>query len=362
MLDLLTGSPRFYEYVTYGVLFLAAFNLAEIVFLLYNKRRVERSERRKTELKRLASTALITATKPEELLPPPSNEEEFAAYSEAIASVLDSFEGEIAEKAAGLVDALGIGEYYRRLARHRTWYKRGNAVDILSSFRLASNREFFRAAFRSEPVTEVKYRMIYGLSGLARDHEDILETARMLSSLPYLTSKYTEDVFYNAIGALRSLGAEEEFGVFMSGLLKDGSVPALVKRDVLTACYAAACEKGRGLLHDYYRNCQREPEILIAALKALARIGDFTFVPEALRHPDWRVRMTALKKADLCCADMLPEIRALLRDPNYHVRLAAALALRGAGGKGLAALKEESASQDRFAAETAAYVLSQEGL
>jgi hypothetical protein len=361
MPDLLTQSPDFYRYVSCGVLFLAALNTAEVFFLFYNKRKAGLSEKRRTELKRLASTAMITATAPEELLPKPSTDDDFSAYSEAIASVLDSFEGEIAAKAGRLVGQLGIAAYYRRLARHRTWYKRAAAIDILSSFRLPSNREFLRSALRRETSNEVKYRVIYGLSSLARDRTDILEMVAALSSLPYLTAKYTEDIFYNAIRALKDKDAAGEFGAFMREVMKDGSVPVLVKRDMLTACYDASCGEGRGILHDYYLNSPEEPEILIAALKALARIGDFSFIPAALKHPDWRVRMTALKNSDACCADLLPETRAMLRDSNYHVRLAAAMALRRSGIKGTAVLKEETASPDRFAAETAAYALTQEG-
>jgi hypothetical protein len=360
LLETFTQSPRFYDYVTLAVIFLAAMNVAEIFFLLWNKSKVERSEVKRQELKRLASTALITATEPADLLPRPATEDEFAAYSEAIASVLDSFEGEVAEKACRLITQLGIDAHYRALARHRTWYKRGNAIDILSSFRLKSNREFFLAVFRSEESADVKYRIIYGLSRLTREHADILTLARMLSGLPYLTAKYTEDIFYNIITALKAEGKETEFGLFMKGILHDGTVLTMVKRDCLTACFAASCERGRATLKEYYAAFPHEPEILMAAIKALARIGDFSLMPEAMKNPDWRVRMAALKYAHLCCGDMLPEIRELLRDQNYHVRLNAALALAKAGDTGRAVLKAESGGADKFAAQAAAYALTQE--
>lgn len=360
MLDILTQSPHFYDYVAGAVLFLAFFNVAEILFLLWNKARVEGSERKRQELKRLASTALITATSPADLLPPPSKEDDYAAYSEAIASVLDSFEGEVAEKATRLISQLGIDGHYRRLARHRIWYKRGNAIDILSAFRLKSNKEFFLAVFRSEPVADVKYRIIYGLSRLTREHADIRTLAHMLSSLPYMTAKYTEDIFYNIITALKADGKEQEFGLFMAEILHDKGVLNLVKRDCLTACFTASCERGRAVLKEYYRHHPEEPEILIAAVKALARIGDFSLMREAMINPDWRVRLAALKYAHYCCADMIPELKAMLKDKAYHVRLNAALALAQAGEKGRAALKEAAASEDRFAAAAAAYALTQE--
>lgn len=360
MPDFITSSSHFYEYVSLAVLLLAAFNVFEILFLLYNKARVERSEKKRRELKHLASTALITSTSPADLLPRPVSDDDYAAYSEAVASVLDSFEGEISVRAERLLTDLGIDAYYRRLARHPVWYKRGNAIDILSSFRLKANKEFFLAVFRSETSGDVKYRIIYGLSRLVREHDDILALARLLSSLPYLTAKYTEDIFFNIISSLKAAGKEDEFGLFMKETLRDPGVLPLVKRDCLAACYAASCEKSRGLLKDYYAAFPGEPEIRIAAIRALARIGDFSALPAALQDRDWRVRLAALKYAHLCCVEMMPEMRAMLRDQNYHVRLNAALALARAGDTGRSVLKAEEASEDKFAAAAAAYALGQE--
>lgn len=362
MIEHITASPRFYEYVAWAVVLLAAFNFFQVAFLLWNKARVERSERRKEELKRLAATAIVTALSPADLLTPPSSEEEYAAYAESIASVLDSFEGEVAERAAGLLTAFGISAHYRDLARSRSWYKRCNAVDMLTVFRLEENRDFFTGLFDSETSADVKYRVIRGLSLIVRGADDLGELACMLSGLPYLAPKYTEDLFYNAIIRLKALGKEDEFGVFMRLIMRDERVLTGIKRDCLTACHAAICEKGRPLLKEYYAAHPGEPEILAACVRALARAGDFTLLPGALRHPDWRVKLAALKNAHLCCEDLTGEIAELLSDPNYHVRLNAATTLARAGERGLAALRSAAASRDRFAAETAAYALEQEAV
>ncbi|MDT8286051.1 MAG: HEAT repeat domain-containing protein [Elusimicrobiales bacterium] len=362
MIEHITDSPRFYEYVAWAVVALAAFNFFQIAYLLWNKARVERSERRKDKFKRLAATAIVTALSPADLLSPPSSEDEYAAYAESIASVLDSFAGEVADRAAGLLTVFGIGAHYRALARSRSWYKRCNAVDMLTVFRLEENRDFFAGLFAAEPSADVKYRIVRGLSLIVRGGDDVRELAGMLSGLPYLAPKYTEDVFYNAIIRLKLLGKEDEFGGFMRAIMRDGRVPAAIKRDCVTACYAAICEKGRPLLKEYYAAHPDEPEILAACVRALARAGDFTLLPGALRHPDWRVRLAALKHAHLCCEDLTGEIAELLSDLNYHVRLNAAMTLARAGERGLAALRAAAASRDRFAAETAAYALEQEAV
>lgn len=357
MLERITNSPDFYNYVYVGALFLAALNAAEIFFLLWNKRRVERVEARKLDLKRRAAELLITSENPAAELPRPEREEEFAAYAEAAASVLDSFEGEIAARASALVTRLGVDGHYKRLSRRGAWYKRAAAIDILSVFRLPGNREFFLNTFRKDKSHEVRYRLLYGLSLLVDDHAQIRELAAMLSALPYLTAKYTEDVFYNVITRLKLAGREAEFGRFMQEIMTDEKVATLVKRDCLTACYAAICEKGVPLVTAYYEHFRSEPEITAACIKALGKAGDFSKVPESLGNRDWRVRLTAAKFAHFCGEPALPLLRGLLKDPNYHVRINAALALGRGGGAGRVILREEAASKDKFAAETAAYAL-----
>lgn len=361
MIDFIIYSPRFYEYLTWAVLALAAFNFAQIAYLIWNKSRVESIERRRDEIKRLAATAVVTSLNPSEILPRPSAEHEFTAYAESIANMLDNFEGEIAARALSLFKEFGIEDHFRRLARSRSWYRRCGAVDMLAVFRLESSRDLFREMFAGENSPEVKYRLIRGLSLIARGHDDIRELAILLSSLPYLTAKYTEDVFFNVISNLKAAGLEDEFGLFMRDTMKDDQVLTHVKRDCLTACHAAVCEKGRGLLKDYYAAHPGEPEILAACVKSLARIGDFTLLAEALRHPDWRVKLSALKSAHLCCEELTEEISVLLSDANYHVRLNAASALAKAGERGIAALRRAAASEDKFEARMAAYALEQEG-
>lgn len=341
-----------------AVAFLAAFNLSEVIFLLVHKARMERNEARKEALKRRVSTAIITVTDPAEILPKPSDYVEQAAYSEAISSVLESFEGEIAQRASGLVRKLGIDDYYRRIARDAAWYKRANAIDTLSAFRLPHNREFFLAVFRSESSADVRYRIIFGLSLLPRNSEDIATISRFLSSLPYLTAKYTEDIFFNIITALKLAGKEEDFGTFLDGIMNDSSIRPLIKRDCIAACHAAACERAAAVVKRYFLTFKSEPEILIACVRSLVRMGNFDVIHEALFHPDWRVRLTGLKYAHLSKDDLLADLRRLLHDANYHIRVNAGIALSRLGAPGAQVLRNTVETGDKFAADAAAYALT----
>jgi len=360
LLEHLTASPLFYDYLGCAVLLLAALNAAQILYLLWNKARVERAERRKDRLRRLTIAAIMTSPVPADSLRQPADEEEYEACSESIAGVLDNFEGEIAERASDLLRRFDISGHYRKMAGSGRWYRRCNAIDILSVFKLEENREFLLDLFEKEKVKEVRYRILRALSLIVRGHDDITGLEFRLSALPYLTPKYTEDLFYNAVTSLKTAGREEEFGFFMRQIMRDDRVLTLVKRDCLTACHAAACEDARALFRDYYAAYPEEPEILAACVKALARTGDLSLLPDALRHPHWLVRLAALKSAHFCREGLAEEISALLSDPNYHIRLNAALALAKAGERGRAALRAAASSGDRFAAETAAYALGQE--
>lgn len=357
----LTSSPHFYTFLYIAVSLLAAFNICEILYLLAHKRRLEKTETKKELLKHRIATAIITMTEPSEALPKPLDSTDYEAYSEAASGIIESFEGEIAERASQLICKFEIDLYYKRLSGSFIWFKRAHAIETLSSLKLKKNREFFSAVFRSETSNAVKYRILYGLSLLVRSREDIYSLSKLLSTLPYLTAKYTEDVFFNAITALKNSGREEELGFFLKQIMTDSGIRTEVKRDCLSACQAAGCERAGLIVREYYRAFQHEPEMIIACIKTLVRMGDFAVLPEVLRHKDWRVRLTALKYAHLCNSDILPDLKALLHDPNYHIRVNAALALALLGAPGLEILRGESASPDKFAAEAARYALDGAG-
>ena len=130
-----------------------------------------------------------------------------------------------------------------------------------------------------------------------------------------------------------------------------------VKRDCLSACPSFGDERAGIIIREYYTAFRNEPEMIIACVKTLARMGDFTIIPEVLRHKDWRLRLTALKYAHLCGSDVLPDLKTLLYDNNYHIRLNSAQALSRLGAPGLEALREGIASRDKFAADAAKYAL-----
>lgn len=401
----LTSSPHFYTYLYIAIALLLAMNIFEVSFLLFHKLRREKAEARKELLKRRIAAAVIAEKEPAGALPGPEAAADYEAYSETAASIIESFDGEISARASRLILEFKVDRYYKRLARSAVWYKRAHAIDTLSSLKLERNREFFSAVFRSETAKEVRYRILYGLSLLVRDREDIYALSNMLSTLPYLTAKYTEDIFFNIVTTLKNSGKEEEFGLFLKQIMNDPAILPGVKRDCLSACHAAGCERAAPVASEYYKAFQNVPEIVIACIKTLVRMGDFGILPEVLRHKDWRVRLTALKYAHLGTADIRPdpktllhdpdyhfavlpgvlrhkdwqvrlanlkeahlhnseilnELRRLLKDPNYHIRINSALALARFGATGTEILKEETASPDKFAAAAAAYALDSAG-
>ena len=401
----LTSSPHFYTYLYIAILLLAALNVFEVVFLLLHKLRREKAEAKKEALKRRIAAAIITVAEPAGTLPEPKTLMEYEAYSETAASIIESFDGEIAGRASRLISIFGIDSYYRSLLNSRIWFKRAHAIDSLSSLKLEKNREFFNAVFESETSKEVKYRIIYGLSLLVRTTGDIYLLSKMLAALPYLTAKYTEDIFFNILTVFKNAGREEEFGLFLRQIMTDLEIPVKMKRDCLSACHAAGCERSGVIVREYYKAFLDEPEVVIACIRTLVGLGDFDILKETLRHKDWRVRLAALKYAHLGNPDIRPdhetllhnpdfhfavlpgvlrhkdwrarltnlkhahlhsseilrELKPLLRDPNYHIRLNSALALSRFGAPGLEILREEAASTDKYAAAAAKYALDGAG-
>lgn len=357
----LTSSPHFYTCLYVAVCLFTAFNVLAVAFLLVHQRRLKRTEATKELLRHKISAAIITAEDASKELPPPVSAADNEAYGEATASIIESFEGEMAERASQLIYKFGVDVYYKRLARGSTWYKRAYAVDILSSLKLKKNRDFFLSVFRSETSAVVKYRILYGLSLLVRDQEDVYSLSALLKKMPYLTAKYTEDLFFNAINALKNRGVKEEFDLFLKRALAAPEITPKVKRDCLAACHAAGSTGTSPVIREYYNAFPDEPEIIIVCVKILVALGDFAVLPEVLRHKDWRVRLTALKYAHLCASDVSAGLVSLLHDPNYHIRINAAMALYRLGPQGLRLLAAESASGDKFAADAARYALNTPG-
>jgi hypothetical protein len=353
----LTSSPHFYTYLEIIVGLFLAFNIFEILFLLAHKRRVERNEVRKVELKHRVTTALLTLTDPAEVLPRPRDYTEHEAYIESAASIIESLEGEMAEKARQLIRIMGVDVYFQRRCRDQVWYKRAHAVDILAALRLEKNRDFFVQLFADESSGEVRYRILYGLSLIATDREYTYSIARLLSVIPYTTAKYTEDIFSNIIATLKAAGREEEYKAFLQRIVSDRNILTRVKRDSISACHTASCEGGAEVILDFYAAFPAEPEILIACIKTLVRMGEFSILPGALRNPDWRVRLTALKYAHLSSAPDFPDLKKMLQDNNYHIRINSALALFRTGEEGRAILQAAAASADKFAAAAARHAL-----
>ena len=156
----LTSSQYFYTVLYTAVFLLAAFNIFGVIIILAHKRRREKAETKKELLKHRISTAIITVTDPAEVLPKPLSSIDFEAYSEAVSSIIESFEGEIAERATQLIYKFEIDIYYKGLSRDQIWFKRAHAIDQLSSLKLQKSREFFLAVFKSETSNEVKYRIL----------------------------------------------------------------------------------------------------------------------------------------------------------------------------------------------------------
>jgi HEAT repeat protein len=81
-------------------------------------------------------------------------------------------------------------------------------------------------------------------------------------------------------------------------------------------------------------------------------------IAEGLRDSDWRVRAVAAKEAHICPEEIIEPLEKALYDPNYHVRINAAQALKQMGERGLTVLTRNTTSSDRFVRDVTHYVLA----
>ncbi len=103
-------------------------------------------------------------------------------------------------------------------------------------------------------------------------------------------------------------------------------------------------------------------ECRLLAIKILKQIPDndsHSVLMYLLTNKDWKIRAETLKDLDLTVVRKgISKIEDLLRDPNWFVRLQAALAIKKLGAQGLQILSSQNPSNEPAAYEISQYVIA----
>lgn len=304
-------------------------------------------------------------------LPIPGNEMEYDAFAEVAIDVMNSIAGETADRIRQMLMETGVVAHYIRKSLNRSWMKRIYAIERLGLFSLDHLKVLFVQRLATETSYPVRIRLVWSLSRVA-DAEAVPLITQLLATEISVSSKFNEYIYGNMITSCRNKGLGRFVADYLRTLQTDMATPLSVKKDFIEACGSLELLEASEVIVEYCRHSSR-PEMsmsciraagrLVAAMGAeqghvhgVTRLWQEVIIP-GLEDKDWRVRAVAAGAAAACPDIAIPHLKTLLHDANYHVRVNAGKALSASGPAGLAALSHEIGSDDRFARETARYLL-----
>lgn len=339
-----------------------ALSLIQVVALLIHKVLVERRERETALLKSryLSSMYRILAGEQVEL-PKPASKEEFAALADVCIYLMPHATPAEVSAIRETVRSCGVADYFRiQLPRAHYWIAKYRLLEKLGFLKLPELAPVYRAIVDSEHEDRhVVGKATWALS-LICSETDLAHILSCVSRPDFMSAKFNEHLFVNIIESFRAAGASARLLELFQLLIEGDELPLLVKRDFIEACGGAGFTEAEPLVVSCARRFESLPEMRIACLRSLQKIGGGSldsFVLAGLRDQDWRVRAVAAKTVENCSELVIEPLEQALGDVNYHVRLNAALSLAHKGAAGRAALDRQRASRDRFVREVSRYVI-----
>ena len=246
-----------------------------------------------------------------------------------------------------------LGFVRRRLAqlKHPRWWKRAEAAEKLGAMKSPKSAPDLIALMR-DPAADVRMR---GARALGQ-----LETRTSIKPLIMALQDP------NRWAALRIAEILSGMGSAAVDELADSyaTLPAKARVAAVDCLGRAKSLRAPSLLLKLLSDPDRD--IRARAAHSLGLIGDPNFTPDLLKtlhDPEWPVRaMSAKALGKLGRPEAVGSLAQALKDKEWWVRINAAEGLKNMGEKGLAALIDALASEDRFARHAAVATLEGAGV
>lgn len=289
----------------------------------------------------------------------PRSKLEYEALAELCIGLLSSLEREDRKRLKEYIQQSGLVSYYKRRAGFSSLRKKLNSLKKLGYFQLKELKDYFLEYFYPDQKEEIRWEIIKALSFIA-DKEVLKKITEELSSGILPSGKYCEYVYTNIIQSFKSQKIIPEFLYFLGEIKGKNLVPLDLKKSILEACGTAGLKEASSLIKDYYFCYVEKAEMRITCMRVLGKLRSpelCGIVTTRLFDPDWRVRAVAARSAFMCNGRGVSHLRNLLYDEHYYVRINAAQTLASLGEDGLAVLRSEINSKDKFVQDTVKYML-----
>jgi hypothetical protein len=353
------------EFLIYCIYFLAVTVLVLFIILVIHKLHIERREKKKqkytSEYMPLISQYIDGGSLK---IKQPENNLQYNAFADVCINMFSKVPEEKKEKLKMLIRETSALEHYKRRAASSSWTKRFFAVEMLGFFMIDDLKGFFKNKIDSDQSPEVKVKAIWAMSLIADEKALDFITQMLVLHEISSSSKFNEYIYTNVIGSLKKRGTEHVFLTFLGQIKADENIPMLLKRDMIEACGSAGFYEASSAINDYFTFFSHESLMKIACIRALGAVDRLKAktIVTGLIDDDWRTRAVAAKAASVGFDNtVISHLQKSLYDQVYIVRINAARTLSRLDDQGLAVLKGEMNSEDRFVRDTIRYILDERG-
>lgn len=352
-----------HDILVLGIKFFAVITTIQIVVMIVHKLVLELRNRRRMLLKTDYLSQMYRSFRQEDVsIRRPRTMIEHEALADVCIYLMSRSLPEQVARIQQTVRRFGIPRLFVvRFARSRSWITRYRTIEKLGFLRLPELGATYRTVLESKKESrQVHSKVVWALSLICRE-DDLPIILESISAPDFMSAKFNEYIFCNIIGAFRGRGEAEALLDRFARIMEDEGVPLLLKRDFIQACGESCFGAAEGLILRCAERFGGSPEMRIACVRAIQGTGGEMLeemVIAGLKDTDWRVRAVAAKDVEKCSDAIMAFLDLALGDPNYYVRLNAALSLACRGETGLALLRAKSQSSDRFIRDISQYVLA----
>jgi hypothetical protein len=287
---------------------------------------------------------------------------EFEVFAEVADHTMLDFSKEQTQIIHFLLDRLEVIDYLKKRAASYFSITRHNAIEILGYLKMPSIKIFLMDRLGKEPVQKNQVKILIALSFIADWQILNLITQKLtllLNRENIISVKLVEHIYTNIIKSLKTKNMMVQFMEFFSSMKNSELVPGLIKKNIMDAAGSMGLKEATMVLIDYYYS-SRDIEIKAAGVRNLGLIGapeGRKVIIDAMQSESWVLRLVGAKAALICGPGAKHNLRALLSDPHYKVRINSAKTLALLGNEGKEVLLNEINSKDNFVRDTVKFVL-----
>ncbi len=355
--------PLLREILIVAILSLVAINLSLFLSIVIHRAWVDYRDKRYKRAYQKYTEQVSTALFMEANIKKPKNAIEMEALGDVCIEIKRKFRGETEKKIVAIAKKTGVVDYYMKLARSRITNTRVVAYEKLAFLGISSVKEVLRREIEREKRHWVVARLCFAYTLMVEDTSEVSFLFDKLTKFENISFKFLEFLWYELLGKFHSEGNISELLSFVEGAFLSKRLNLVAIRAFIEAVGNMRLIEGVEFVLKIYDREKQDTLVRLSCIRALGTIGFENFCEiflENVKHEDWRIRTVVCKFAYLCPEEVAIEhLKELFSDENYYVRINAGKALLHFSERAKPVLESLLESEDKFARDTARYLLEE---